>query len=167
MQLIFQDPYTSLSPNLTVEELVGEGLLVHGLATRDERESKVAALLERTGLPPEARSRYPHQFSGGQRQRIAIARALAVEPELLIADEPVSALDASTQGQIVDLLLELRRERRLTLLWIDHDLSLVERIADRVAVMHEGTLVETAKTSDLFARPQHAYTQALLAAARH
>ena len=166
LQIIFQDPYASLSPNLTVEELVGEGLAVHRLASGALRRQQVSALLSQVGLPEDALRRHPHQFSDGQRQRIAIARALAVEPELLIADEPVTSLDVSIQGQIVNLLLELQRKRSMTMLWVSHDLAIVEHVATRVAVMRAGQLVEIAPTAELLARPQHAYTQALLAARR-
>ena len=164
MQMIFQDPFTSLNPRMTLLDLVGEPLLVHGLGNRREREERVADLLRRVGLRPEYMRRFPHAFSGGERQRIGIARALALQPRLVVADEPVSALDVSVQAQIVNLLLELRRERGLALLFITHDLSLVRAIADRVLVMKDGEIVERGETAELFAAPKHAYTKTLLAA---
>jgi oligopeptide transport system ATP-binding protein len=164
MQIIFQDPYGSLNPRMTVGGIVGEGLTVHRIGTRAERQARVAQLLDQVGLAPEHVNRYPHEFSGGQRQRIGIARALAVNPRFIVCDEPVSALDVSIQAQIVNLLAELRARLGLAYLFISHDLSVVEYISDRVAVMYLGEIVETAPTARLFKRPLHPYTQALLAA---
>jgi len=164
MQIIFQDPYGSLNPRMTVGAIVGEGLAIHGLGTRAERQARVAELLAQVGLAPEHVNRYPHEFSGGQRQRIGIARALAVHPAFIVCDEPVSALDVSIQAQIVNLLTELRTRLNLAYLFISHDLSVVEYISDRVAVMYLGEIVETAPTAALFKSPLHPYTQALLAA---
>jgi peptide/nickel transport system ATP-binding protein len=164
MQMIFQDPFTSLNPRMTLLDLVGEPLLVHGLANRREREERVADLLRRVGLRPEYMRRFPHAFSGGERQRIGIARALALHPRLVVADEPVSALDVSVQAQILNLLLDLQAELRLTYLFVAHDLSVVRHISNRVAVMYVGRMVELAKTEELFDRPRHPYTAALLAA---
>ncbi|MCD1261514.1 ATP-binding cassette domain-containing protein [Paenibacillus athensensis] len=166
VQMVFQDPYASLNPRITVGGIVGEGLDIHRLcAGRRERAARVAELLQAVGLPEDAAGRYPHEFSGGQRQRIGIARALAVEPRLLVADEPLSALDVSVQAQVVQLLYRLQRERGLTYLFIAHDLAMVKLISDRVGVMYLGCLVETAPSAELYARPQHPYTQSLLAAA--
>ncbi|MEW6198207.1 MAG: ATP-binding cassette domain-containing protein [Planctomycetota bacterium] len=165
MQIVFQDPAGSLNPRLRVEQIVGEALTVHGLArSRTERRRRVAALLERVGLRPADMERYPHEFSGGQRQRIGIARALALEPRLVICDEPVSALDVSVQAQILNLLLDLQWERGLSYLFIAHDLAVVRHISDRVAVMQSGRLVEQAPVAELFDHPRHPYTRALLAA---
>ena len=164
MQLIFQDPYSSLDPRMTVREIVGEGLAIHGIGRRGERRRRVAELLDKMGLPADAAERYPHQFSGGQRQRIGIARALALEPEFIVADEPISALDVSIQAQIVNLLVELQRELGLTYLFIAHDLKIVEYVSDRVAVMYLGRIVELATAADLYRRPMHPYTRALLSA---
>jgi peptide/nickel transport system ATP-binding protein len=164
MQLIFQDPYASLNPRMKVRELVGEGLVIHGLAKGAALEAKVGALLAKMGLPSDAADRYPHEFSGGQRQRIGIARALALEPELIVADEPISALDVSIQAQIVNLLIDLQKELGLTYLFIAHDLKIVEYISDRVAVMYLGRIVELAKAADLYKSPKHPYTRALLSA---
>jgi peptide/nickel transport system ATP-binding protein len=162
LRMIFQDPYSSLNPRMTVLEIVAEPLIVHGLAHGQELEDRVAALLKKVGLRPEYMRRYPHAFSGGQRQRIGIARALALNPKLVICDEAVSALDVSVQAQILNLLEDLRAELGLTYLFISHDLSVVEYIANRVAVMYVGKLVELADTHELFAAPKHPYTEALL-----
>jgi peptide/nickel transport system ATP-binding protein len=164
MQMIFQDPFTSLNPRMTLLDLVGEPLLVHGLRSRREREDRVADLLRRVGLRPEYMRRFPHAFSGGERQRIGIARALALHPRLVVADEPVSALDVSVQAQILNLLLDLQAEFGLTYLFVAHDLSVVRHISSRVAVMYVGRMVEVAETTELFSRPRHPYTAALLSA---
>ncbi len=164
MQLVFQDPYASLNPRLTVGAIVGEALAVHGIARGSELEDRVAALLERVGLAAGYRSRYPHEFSGGQRQRIGIARALALRPRFVVCDEAVSALDVSIQAQILNLLQDLQDEFALTYLFISHDLHVVRHLADRVAVMYLGRIVESAPAAELFADPKHPYTRALLAA---
>jgi peptide/nickel transport system ATP-binding protein len=164
MQMIFQDPFTSLNPRMTLLDLVGEPLLVHGMKSRREREERVADLLRRVGLRPEYMRRFPHAFSGGERQRIGIARALALHPRLVVADEPVSALDVSVQAQILNLLLDLQTEFRLTYLFVAHDLSVVRHISKRVAVMYVGRMVELAPTEELFSAPKHPYTAALLSA---
>ncbi len=164
MQLIFQDPYASLDPRMRVRQIVGEGLAIHRLANGAERDRRVASLLEKMGLGPEAMERYPHEFSGGQRQRIGIARALAVGPELVIADEPISSLDVSIQAQIVNLLVDLQRELGLTYIFIAHDLKIVEYVSTRVAVMYLGKIVELADAAELYRAPRHPYTQALLSA---
>ncbi|MBI4640622.1 MAG: ATP-binding cassette domain-containing protein [Candidatus Tectomicrobia bacterium] len=164
MQMVFQDPFTSLNPRMTLLDIVGEPLLVHGMKNRREREDQVAELLRLVGLRPEYMRRFPHAFSGGERQRIGIARAFALHPRLVIADEPVSALDVSVQAQILNLLLDLQTELRLTYLFVAHDLSVVRHISDRVAVMYVGRLVELATTEELFSNPKHPYTAALLSA---
>ncbi|MBE0636371.1 ATP-binding cassette domain-containing protein [Candidatus Bipolaricaulota bacterium] len=164
MQIIFQDPYSSLNPRMTVGAIVGEPLLVHGLAKGAAREAQVKRLLAAVGLKPDHMKRYPHEFSGGQRQRIGVARALALEPKLIVCDEPVSALDVSVQAQVVNLLEDLQAEFGLTYLFIAHDLSVVKHIADRVAVMYLGKIAELSSTEELFAAPKHPYTEALMSA---
>jgi peptide/nickel transport system ATP-binding protein len=164
MQRIFQDPFSSLNPRMTLQDIVGEPLLVHGVGNDQERTDRVVELLRLVGLRPEYMRRYPHAFSGGQRQRIGIARALALHPRLVVADEPVSALDVSVQAQILNLLLELQDRLGLTYLFVAHDLSVVKHISERVAVMYVGRIVETAPTEALFATPKHPYTEALLSA---
>jgi len=164
MQMIFQDPFSSLNPRMTLLDLVGEPLLVHGVKSQQEREARVADLLRRVGLRPEYMRRFPHAFSGGERQRIGIARALALQPSLVVADEPVSALDVSVQAQILNLLQDLQVEFRLTYLFVAHDLSVVRHISDRVAVMYVGRMVELAETEAIFTTPKHPYTAALLSA---
>ena len=163
VQMIFQDPYASLNPRLRVEDIVGEAPLVHGLVKRAEFDGYLTEQLRRAGLDPSYRRRYPHQFSGGQRQRIGIARALAVQPEFLVCDEAVAALDVSIQAQILNLFMDLRRELDLTYLFISHDLGVVEHLSDRVLIMYLGRIVESAPAEEVFARPNHPYTQALLA----
>jgi peptide/nickel transport system ATP-binding protein len=162
-QMIFQDPYASLNPRLKVQEIVGEAPQYHGLAKRGEIETYVDDQLRRAGLDPALKGRYPHQFSGGQRQRIGIARALAVQPEFLVCDEAVAALDVSIQAQILNLFMKLRRELDLTYLFISHDLGVVEHLSDRVVIMYLGRVVEEAPSEEVFRRPNHPYTQALLA----
>jgi oligopeptide transport system ATP-binding protein len=165
MQIIFQDPYASLNPRMTVEDILGEPLAIHGLAKgRAERSERILKLLDLCGLRREAVSRYPHEFSGGQRQRICIARALAVEPEFIVCDEPVSALDVSIQAQIINLMMDLQKELGLTYLFIAHDLKVVEHISTRVAVMYLGKIAELADAEELYASPKHPYTRALLSA---
>ena len=164
IQMIFQDPFGSLNPRMTLLDNVGEPLLVNGIGNRRERADRVAELLRLVGLRPEFMHRFPHAFSGGQRQRIGIARALATGPRLLVADEPVSALDVSVQAQVLNLLLELQSRLRLTFLFVAHDLSVVRHISDRIAVMYAGQLVELAPTHEIFRQPQHPYTAALMRA---
>jgi peptide/nickel transport system ATP-binding protein len=164
MQMIFQDPYSSLNPRMRVGDIVGEAFAIHGLAHGAERERRVREILQRCGLRPDVVDRYPHEFSGGQRQRIGIARALAVSPKLVVADEPISALDVSIQAQIVNLLLDLQQELGLTYVFVSHDLKVVEFIADRVAVMYLGRIVELAPAARIYSDPSHPYTQALLSA---
>lgn len=165
MQIIFQDPYSSLNPRMTVMQIVGEPLVIHGMARGRELERRVRDLIEQVGLDPRYLNRYPHAFSGGQRQRIGIARALAIHPQLVVADEAVSALDMSMQAQILNLLKDLQKRMNLTYLFIAHDLSVVRHFSDRVLVMYAGRLVEVASTRALFERPLHPYTEALLSAA--
>ncbi|MFC4403248.1 ABC transporter ATP-binding protein [Gracilibacillus xinjiangensis] len=165
MQMIFQDPYASLNPRMTVKDIIAEGMDIHGLAKNDkEKTARVHELLETVGLNKQHASRYPHEFSGGQRQRIGIARALAVNPEFIIADEPISALDVSIQAQVVNLMKELQEERGLTYLFIAHDLSMVKYISDRIAVMYAGRIVELAESDELYNNPLHSYTRSLLSA---
>ena len=164
IQMIFQDPMASLDPRMTVEEIIAEGLIIGGLRDKEKRHQKVREILEMVGLRPEYANRYPHEFSGGQRQRIGIARAIIMNPELLIADEPVSALDVSVQAQIINLLNDLRRKMDLTVLFIAHDLSVVKYFSDRIGVMYLGKLVELAPAEELFAHPLHPYTKSLLSA---
>ena len=164
MQLIFQDPYSSLNPRRSVGDAIAEPIFVHGLARGADLDRKVSELLDRVGLPSSYRSRYPHEFSGGQRQRVCIARALALGPELLVCDEAVSALDISIQAQILNLLRDLQQQYRLTFVFISHNLNVVRHIADRIAVMYLGKLVELADAESLFEAPQHPYTKALLSA---
>jgi oligopeptide transport system ATP-binding protein len=164
MQMIFQDPYASLNPRLTVGNIIGEPLEVHNIGTRKERRERVQELLKLVGLSPYYINRYPHEFSGGQRQRIGVARALALQPEFIVCDEPISALDVSIQAQVVNLLEELQEKFGLTYLFIAHDLSMVRHISDRTAVMYLGKVVELASRNELYSNPLHPYTQALLSA---
>ncbi|MGB3276943.1 MAG: oligopeptide/dipeptide ABC transporter ATP-binding protein [Castellaniella sp.] len=165
IQIIFQDPYASLNPRMRIRDVLSEALSTHGLARGAARQKRIEELLEQVGLRPEHAERFPHEFSGGQRQRIGIARALAVEPRFIVADEPLSALDVSIQAQVVNLLGELKERLNLTLLFISHDLDVVEYLCDRVVVLYLGRVVEVAPTEALYTRPRHPYTQALLAAA--
>jgi oligopeptide/dipeptide ABC transporter ATP-binding protein len=165
MQIVFQDPYGSLNPWMTIYKLVAEPMEIHGLCPKSERIERVTSLLEKTGLSQIALNRYPHQLSGGQRQRLSIARALSVSPEFLLCDEPVSALDVSVQSQILNLLIDLQRDMGLTYLFISHNLAVIRNIADRVAVMYLGRIVEISPADDFFASPAHPYSQALLDAA--
>jgi peptide/nickel transport system ATP-binding protein len=164
MQMIFQDPFGSLNPRMTLFDIVGEPLLVNGVTNRKQRTEQVAEMLQLVGMRPEYMQRFPHAFSGGQRQRIGIARALALHPRLVVADEPVSALDVSVQAQVLNLLLELQEQLHLTYLFVAHNLSVVKHICDHVAVMYVGKLVETATTEEIFHHPKHPYTSALMAA---
>jgi oligopeptide/dipeptide ABC transporter ATP-binding protein len=164
LQAIFQDPYSSLNPRMTVGEIVREPLLVHGIGTKAEQVEKVRTLLETVGLTGEMLDRYPHEFSGGQRQRIGIARALALDPRLVIADEPVSALDVSVRSQVLNLMVKLQRERNLTYIFISHDLSVVEHLSDSIAIMYLGRIVEIGPADLVFAKPAHPYTRALMEA---
>lgn len=164
-QMIFQDPYASLNPRMTVEDIIAEGLDIHHLVkNKDERTERVEELLETVGLNASHASRFPHEFSGGQRQRIGIARALAVEPKFIVADEPISALDVSIQAQVVNLMIELQKKRGLTYLFIAHDLSMVKFISDRIGVMHYGKLLEAGPADDVYDRPLHDYTKSLISA---
>jgi oligopeptide transport system ATP-binding protein len=162
MQIIFQDPYASLNPRMTVTDIIGEGIDTYGLSHGKERQQRIYKLLETVGLKPEHASRYPHEFSGGQRQRIGVARALGVEPDLIVCDEPISALDVSIQAQVVNMLEDLQDKMGLTYLFIAHDLSMVKHISDRIGVMYLGKLVEVCGSKELYTRPLHPYTHALL-----
>jgi oligopeptide transport system ATP-binding protein len=164
MQMVFQDPYTSLNPRMRAVAIVEEPLIIHGIGSKQERRDRVAELFRLVGLDPDHLQRYPHEFSGGQRQRIGLARALALNPSFIIADEPVSALDVSIQAQVINLLMDLQAKLRLTYLFIAHDLRLVRHISSRTAVMYLGRIVEMGRTADIFDNPQHAYTKALLSA---
>lgn len=165
MQIIFQDPFASLNPRMSIGEILSEALHLHGVGTRSDRSERVGKLLETVGLSAKMASRYPHEFSGGQRQRIGIARALSVEPAFIVADEPVSALDVSVQAQIVNLLADLREKMDLSILFIGHDLSVIEYLCDRVVVLYMGKVMEVGSVADIYQRPRHPYTRALLDAA--
>lgn len=165
MQIVFQDPYASLNPRMNVGQILGEALMLHHIGTRADRAGRVGDLLERVGLPRNAAARFPHEFSGGQKQRIGIARALAVNPQFIVADEPVSALDVSIQAQIINLLQDLQKDLGLSVLFIGHDLSVIEFVCDRVIVLYLGKIMETATAADLYNNPRHPYTRALLDAA--
>lgn len=162
IQMIFQDPYSSLNPRMTVREIIAEGPLIHGIWKQSEVAEKVGFWLKRVGLVPDHMSRYPHEFSGGQRQRIGIARALALEPKVIVCDEPISALDVSVQAQVINLLDDLKKQFGLTLIFIAHDLSMVRYVSDRMAVMYLGSLVELGPANEVYFRPQHPYTQLLI-----
>ena len=162
IQMVFQDPYASLNPRMTVADIIGEPMLIHDRAPKDERRSRAIALLERVGLLPAHLDRYPHEFSGGQRQRICIARALALNPSIIIADEAVSALDVSIRAQVINLIMELQREFGISYLFISHDMAVVERVSHRVAVMYLGQIVEIGPREAVISSPQHPYTQRLL-----
>jgi ABC-type oligopeptide transport system ATPase subunit len=164
MQIVFQDPYSSLNPRMTVGNIVAEPLVVHGIGTRQSRQARVRDLLETVGFNPDFTNRYPHEFSGGQRQRIGIARALALNPRLIVCDEPVSALDVSIQAQILNLLKDLQRDLGLAYLFVAHDLAVVRAVSDRIAVMNKGVIVETGAAHEVYTNPQEDYTRALLAA---
>jgi len=164
MQMIFQDPLASLDPRMSVRNLIGEPLIIHGLGTKQEQSDKVKDMIERVGLSKDALDRFPHEFSGGQRQRISIARAMITLPKLIVADEPVSSLDVSIQSQILNLMLDLRRDLNLTYVFISHDLAVVQHIADTVAVMYLGEIVEMASATEIFTNPKHPYTRALISA---
>lgn len=163
-QMIFQDPYASLNPRMTVGDIIGEGIDIHGLYKNGERQNRIYELLEKVGLNREHANRFPHEFSGGQRQRVGIARALAIEPEFIVCDEPISALDVSIQAQIVNLLMKLQKDMNLTYMFIAHDLSMIKHISDRIAVMYLGTIVELTNSNELYSNPIHPYTKALLSA---
>src|SRR5438132_277033 len=167
MQIIFQDPYASLNPRMRVRDIIGEPLVIHGLKDKEEKRARVAELLRRVGLDPDYMNRYPHEFSGGQRQRIGIARALALNPKMIVADEPVSALDVSIQSQVLNLMVELRHEFNLTYIFVAHNLAVVSYISDRVAVMYLGKIVELADSVSLYENPKHPYTESLLTAIPH
>lgn len=167
VQIVFQDPFSSLNPRMRIAEIIAEPLRIHRLAAKGELMPHVTRLMQETGLDPDLANRYPHEFSGGQRQRIGIARALAVSPKVLIADEPVSALDLSIQAQIINLLMELKRTRSLSMVFIAHDLSVVRHVSDRIAIMYLGRVVETGTSDDVFTRFRHPYTEALISAVPH
>jgi oligopeptide/dipeptide ABC transporter ATP-binding protein len=164
MQIIFQDPFGSLNPRMTIKGIIEEGLIIHGLGNKDERLARVREVMTEVGLDPDYINRYPHEFSGGQRQRIGLARALSLKPRFIVCDEPVSALDVSIQSQVINKMTELKEKHKLTYLFISHDLSVVEYISDRVAVMYLGEIVETAKSEELYKNPLHPYTKALMSA---